>query len=642
MYKVFKRRVNHIYNFFLDILYSIVSFIDWFNFLYIKNKLLDGYKTIEEIDISKYGIKVLTDTGFEPISYIYNTKPFEIYDITVGLDGTDERIYTTKCADKHMFFDDNYNIVYADELIEGISKIQTDCGIKVVSSVSHKTRKNRLNQVSMCDISVDSQNHRFYTNGILSHNSVTTAIFCLWTIIFRNDKMALLLSKSGAAGRDLLAKIKDMYRHLPFYLKPGVLKWNLSEIAFDNNSSMSTEAFSPTAGLGKTINFLVLDEFAWCPPNDVELFYNNIIPTITTDTNANICIISTQNGFNLFYKLFMGSVKGENIYANMTVNWWDVPNWDSKNNCWVKRDEKWRNEMVGVLGSEQNFEYQYGTQFLISDKCIVSREVMADIMDNAKMFIPLEKHHVYKDELLYYSLNNKYFKIKEDYIFSKDKYYIILIDLAEGAGGDYTVFNIFDIGDGEQFEQVAYWHSNKVSIDGAALEFWLMFGQVFDPEHTLFSIEWNTYGELFWNYIMALNEPDEYNGAANWRFNVIKSLEGIETGSVIMYKKANSNQLVPGLRWTHTSKQSACSLLRNKLSNKSIIINDLNTAVEIQNFEDKNSNGSYEAIYGHDDIVMTLTQIPEVEKTLRFKNLIETIQEEKIKQNYYNNIINAG
>lgn len=467
--------------------------------------------------------------------------------------------------------------------------------------------------------------------------SVITAIFCLWMIIFHNDKIALLLSKSGAAGRDLLAKIKDMYRYLPFYLKPGVLKWNLSEIAFDNNSSMTTEAFSPTAGLGKTINFLVLDEFAWCPPNDVELFYNNIIPTITTDTNANICIISTQNGFNLFYKLFMGSIKGENIYANMTVNWWDVPNWDSKNNCWVPRNEKWKNEMVGVLGSEQNFEYQYGTEFLISDKCIVSREVMADIMENAKMFITLDNHNIYKDELLYYSLNSKYFKIKEDYIFSKDNYYIILIDLAEGAGGDYTVFNIFEIGEGEKFEQVAYWHSNKVAIEDAALEFWLMFGQVFDPEHTLFSIEWNTYGELFWNYLRALNEPDEFNADANWRFNVIKTLDGIETSSVIMYKKANTTQLIPGLRWSYQSKQSACSLLRNKLSNKSIIVNDLNTAIEIQNFEDKNSNGSYEAIYGHDDIVMTLTQIPEVEKTLRFQNLVETIQEEKLKQNYYNN-----
>lgn len=470
--------------------------------------------------------------------------------------------------------------------------------------------------------------------------SVITAIFCLWMIIFHNDKIALLLSKSGAAGRDLLAKIKDMYRYLPFYLKPGVLKWNLSEIAFDNNSSMTTEAFSPTAGLGKTINFLVLDEFAWCPPNDVELFYNNIIPTITTDTNANICIISTQNGFNLFYKLFMGSIKGENIYANMTVNWWDVPNWDSKNNCWVPRDEKWKNEMVGVLGSEQNFEYQYGTEFLISDNCIVSREVMSDIMENAKMFVSLGKHSEYKDNLLYHSLQTKYFKIKEDYLFDQSKYYLILIDLAEGAGGDYTVFNIFEIKDDEKFEQVAYWLSNQVSIEDAALEFWLMFGQIFDSERTLFSIEWNTYGELFWNYLRSLNEPDEFNGETNWRFNVIKNWEGIEISSAIRFKKANSRELIPGLRWTHQSKSSACSLLRNKLSNKTIVVNDLNTAIEIQNFEDKNNNGSFEAIYGHDDIVMTLTQIPEVEKTLRFQNLLETIQEEKIKQKYQNSFIN--
>lgn len=470
--------------------------------------------------------------------------------------------------------------------------------------------------------------------------SVITAIFCLWMIIFHNDKIALLLSKSGAAGRDLLSKIKDMYRYLPFYLKPGVLKWNLSEIAFDNNSSMTTEAFSPTAGLGKTINFLVLDEFAWCPPNDVELFYNNIIPTITTDTNANICIISTQNGFNLFYKLFMGSIKGENIYANMTVNWWDVPNWDSKNNCWVPRDEKWKNEMVGVLGSEQNFEYQYGTEFLISDNCIVSREVMSDIMENAKMFVSLDKHSEYKDNLLYYSLQTKYFKIKEDYLFDHSKYYLILIDLAEGAGGDYTVFNIFEIKGDEKFEQVAYWHSNKVSIEDATLEFWLMFGQIFDPERALFSIEWNTYGELFWNYLRSLNEPDEFNGEANWRFSVIKTWEGIEISSAIRFKKTNSRELIPGLRWTHQSKSSACSLLRNKLSSKTIVVNDLNTAIEIQNFEDKNNNGSFEAIYGHDDIVMTLTQIPEVEKTLRFQNLLESIQEEKLKKKYQNSFIN--
>lgn len=621
--------IQFLIKYIIKFIYWIISIIDEFDFYYLKQeKTSDNYKTIKEIDISEYNIKILSDTGFEPLTHILNTKPFFIYNLVL------ENGYTIKCADKHILFNKDYNTVFVKNVKIG-DYIQTDDGAqKVVNIFSDNT------EIGMSDLSVGSNNHRFYSNGILSHNSVTTAIFCLWSIIFHNDKMALLLSKSGPAGRDLLAKIKDMYRYLPFYLKPGVLKWNLSEIAFDNNSSMSTEAFSPTAGLGKTINFLVLDEFAWCPPNDVELFYNNIIPTITTDTNANICIISTQNGFNLFYKLFTGSIKGENIYKSMVVHWWDVPNWDSQNNCWVPRDEKWKAEMVGVLGSEQNFEYQYGTEFLISDNCIVSREVMADIMENAKMFVSLSEHSEYKDNLLYYSLNNKYFKIKADYLFDRNKYYIILIDLAEGAGGDFTVFNILEITDDLKYEQVAYWYSNKVAIEDAALEFWLLFGQVFDSEKTLFSIEWNTYGELFWNYLRALNEPDEVNPDANWRFNVIKTWDGIEISSAIRYPKANSNKLIPGLRWTHTSKQSACSLLRNKLSNKTIIVNDLNTAIEIQNFEDKNNNGSFEAIYGHDDIVMTLVQVPEVEKSLRFQNLIETIQEEKLKQNYYNSIIN--
>ena len=177
----------------------------------------------------------------------------------------------------------------------------------------------------MCDVSVDHPHHRYYTNGILSHNSTTTAIFCLWSVLFRNDRNALILSKSGPAGQDLIKKIKDMYLYLPYHLKLGTLKWNQSEIAFDNNSTISTEAFSPTAGLGKTINFLILDEFAWCPPNDVELFYNNILPTVTADTSSNICIMSTQNGFNLFYKLWHAAETGKSMYAPFKVDWWQVP-----------------------------------------------------------------------------------------------------------------------------------------------------------------------------------------------------------------------------------------------------------------------------------------------------------------------------
>lgn len=632
MYKLFIKTIKKIIK---KLLYNIISILDKIEYKYIyKEKLLDGYKTTKDIDISKYDIKILTDDGFQPTSHIYNTKPFVIYNIRT------ESGKEIQVADKHMLFEESYNktfynIIYTKDIIPNETKIITIDGPELVTSV---IIENNIS-VSMSDITVDHPNHRFYSNGILSHNSVTTAIFCLWTILFHTDKMALLLSKSGPAGVDLLSKIKDMYRYLPYYLKPGVLKWNQTEIAFDNNSSMSTEPFSPTAGLGKTINFLVLDEFAWCPPNDVELFYNNIIPTVTTDTSANVCIISTQNGFNLFYKLFTAAEKGENIYAPMTVNWWDVPNWDSENKCWVKRDEKWRQEMIGILGSVEKFEYQYGTMFLTSDNCIVPRETLSRLMNTAKLFIPLNKHEYYKEHELYQSLYNKYFYIKDGYIIDKNKYYMIIVDLAEGCGKDFTVFNIIEIIEDGKFEQVARWTSNQVDLEAAALEFWLLYVQVFGIEHCIISIEWNTYGALFYTYIQRLNEPDE-NGENNQNWRFAYSQDGIESYNIIRYTKQSqedviagigkNSKTIPGVRMTRASKKTACAMLKTMINKEELIITDLTTVSEIQNFEDTKQSGSYQASYGHDDIVMTLVQIPLIKNTAKYKNFIEDIHDNEL------------
>ena len=142
MYKVFTIVISFI-------LYKIISFLDFIDYIFIKKKkLLDNYKTTKEIDISNYGIKVLTDVGYQPISYIYNTKPFKIYKVIL------ENGYFIECADKHMLFDNNLNIVYADELVENISMIMTDRGPSIVKSVSVSKTK-----VSMCDVSVDHPYH---------------------------------------------------------------------------------------------------------------------------------------------------------------------------------------------------------------------------------------------------------------------------------------------------------------------------------------------------------------------------------------------------------------------------------------------------------------------------------------------------
>lgn len=473
---------------------------------------------------------------------------------------------------------------------------------------------------------LQNNNFSIFLSCRQSGKSTTTAIYCLWVILFNTDKIGLILSKSGPAGIDLLKKIKDMFLFLPYHLKVGTLKWNQSEISFDNNSSISTEAFSPTAGLGKTINFLILDEFAWCPPNDVELFYNNIIPVITTDTNANVCIMSTQNGFNLFYKLWKASIEKKSIYAPFKVDWNQVPDYDKIHDCWIKRDEAWKKKMVGILGSEEAFYYQYGTQFSASDKCLVSRECLSVIRDETILY-------EYNDDTLSITLLHKdklCWDPEYDLERLKTCFYLILVDLAEGGGGDYTVFHILEITGPNKFKQVGYWRANDVKFENAALDFWLLVAQLFNNDRCLISIEWNTYGALFYKIIMGLNEPDA-DDESNWRMKYAP--EGIDNSNIVKYEiksidenvigKKSKSQYRPGIKFTSSSKPIACTLLKMMIENKELMINDLVTCGELENFEDKNGSGTYKASYGHDDLIMTLVQLPMLKQTLRYSEFIE-------------------
>lgn len=475
--------------------------------------------------------------------------------------------------------------------------------------------------------------------------SVTTAIFGLWKILFCNDRNGLILSKSGPAGRDLLKKVKDMYMYLPYHLKAGTMKWNQSEISFDNNSSLSTEAFGPTAALGKSLNLIILDEFAWCPANEVDLFYENVIPTVTTMPDSNVCICSTQNGFNKFYEIWKSAIEGRSMYHHQKIDWWQVPNYNIETGQWEKRTEEWKQMMVGILGSEEAFYYQYGTQFSASDACLVSRETLTRIHQNEILFTSRED--------VMSSLYSKFFFVNPEYDIEnfKNKYYIVLVDLAEGGGSDYTVFQILEvivdpITGKATFEQVAFWRSNTVDIEKAAVEFWVMMGQLFRPDlsNVIVSVEWNTYGALFYNYICLLNEPENFKDSM-WRFSICKEFD---TSIICHYKKGNMNEeiaglrnknskTIPGMRWSAESKKTGCAMLKMMLEKGELIIRDIIQIGELENFEDKNGSGSYKASYGHDDMMMTLVQLPMVVQTGKYKEFIEEITERQLlKTNDFN------
>ena len=66
--------------FIINLLYKIISLLDYIDYHFIRKEyLIDNYKTIEEIKLNN--VKILTDTGYQNLSALMISKPFEIYPI---------------------------------------------------------------------------------------------------------------------------------------------------------------------------------------------------------------------------------------------------------------------------------------------------------------------------------------------------------------------------------------------------------------------------------------------------------------------------------------------------------------------------------------------------------------------------------
>ena len=150
-------------------------------------------------------------------------------------------------------------------------------------------------------------------------------------------------------------------------------------------------------------------------------------------------------------------------------------------------------------------------------------------------------------------------------------------------------------------------------------------------------------------YVLNLNEP-EYRPDFSIRFNYAS--EGLDTTYFVQYKKGSDEETIPGfsgrhtskqipgIRWTADKKRTGCALLKMELERNNIELYDLVTVGELENFEDKNGNGSYRASYGHDDLIMTFVQLPMLKQTAKYKDIMEEYEAANVASNapgYMNN-----
>lgn len=162
--------------------------------------------------------------------------------------------------------------------------------------------------------------------------TVSAAITILWYCIFNSNKNVMVIANKGETTAEILNKIKDIYKLLPFFLKPGVSNWAHKSVNFaDTKCRIMTANRTKEPAIGFSIDFLYLDEFAHIPSSIIEPYYRAAFPTVSAISNSKIVITSTPNGHNLFWKILTGSElpQGDvrkNNFKSLRVYWWQVPN----------------------------------------------------------------------------------------------------------------------------------------------------------------------------------------------------------------------------------------------------------------------------------------------------------------------------
>lgn len=116
--------------------------------------------------------EILTDTGWTDCIAVHKTIPYKIWRLVT-------ENHSLLCADNHIVFNENMEEIFVKNLLTG-DFIQTKNGTeRVIKIIATDVEENMYD----VELSVQS-NHRYYTDGILSHNTTTYTIYALWTLIF--------------------------------------------------------------------------------------------------------------------------------------------------------------------------------------------------------------------------------------------------------------------------------------------------------------------------------------------------------------------------------------------------------------------------------------------------------------------------
>ena len=445
--------------------------------------------------------------------------------------------------------------------------------------------------------------------------SIMSGVMLVWYLLFNHDKNAMLLANVGATAEELMSKIKEIIRGLPWFLKPGIVVNNVMSLKFDNGCRAIAKTTTKTSAIGFTIHFLYMDEFAHIHSNFIESFFRSTYPTVSSSKVSRIIITSTPNGQNKFWEIYQGAMTGDNTFNPIRVDWWQVPG----------RDESWKRDEIANLGSEELFNQEYGNQFLSSSTLLLGSKELQKLKSN-------ETEYVWKDidafDDLGLNYRNFFWHPKFDPNLTDQigKKYVLSIDLAGGGGGDFTVLNVFKvvplpkkaIEELDDFEdesdffgllQIGVFRDNSIEVEDFKKIAESLIVDVFGAERVKVLLELNYKGELLMDKLLNNEDINE---------------------ETFVYTKHSETARIkkPGIKYSGNNKLKYCENLRQIIRKNRALVNEKKwTISELFSFG-MNGRGTYSSQSGHDDVAMTLVNLAALFDSTDFNDLVEGLYDE--------------
>ena len=389
--------------------------------------------------------------------------------------------------------------------------------------------------------------------------STTCVSYLLHYILFNDNVNVGILANKLSTARDLLGRLQLAYEQLPLWIQQGIVVYNKGSMELENGSKILAASTSASAVRGMSFNIIFLDEFAFIPNHIAEQFFSSVYPTITSGTSTKVIIISTPNGMNHFYKLWVDAQKGRNGYAWSEVHWSKVPG----------RDAKWKEQTIANT-SERQFTQEFDCEFLGSVDTLITASKLRTL--------------TYDDVLT----TTGSLDIYENPMDNHD--YIICVDVSRGLAQDYSAFVVIDITHAP-WRLVAKYRDKNVRP--------MLFPNViynvatnYNKAHVL--IEVNDIGEAV---ASSLFYDIEYE-------NVLMCAMRGRAGQIVGQGFSGSKTQM-GVKMSKTVKAQGCSNLKTLIEDDKLLVKDYNIVAELTTFIQNKQ--SFEADEGYnDDLVMCL------------------------------------